>query len=129
MNIGVERIIACFIEQNHDDKGIFWSPAIAPYHVHILGLNIKKSEITREVSEKLAQQCAEAGLEVLYDDRDESPGVKFNDADLLGLPVQVIAGERNIKDGKIELKIRATGERKTVEIDKAIDEIRDILRI
>ncbi len=127
--IGVERIIACFIEQNHDDKGIFWSPAIAPYHVHILGLNIKKSEITREVSEKLAQQCAEAGLEVLYDDRDESPGVKFNDADLLGLPVQVIAGERNIKDGKIELKIRATGERKTVEIDKAIDEIRDILRI
>lgn len=127
--IGVERIIACFIEQNHDDKGICWSPAIAPFHVHILGLNIKKSEITREVSERIAQQCAAAGFEVLYDDRDESPGVKFNDADLLGLPLQIIAGERNIKDGKIELKIRATGERRTVEIDKAIDEIRDILHI
>ncbi len=125
--IGVERIIACFIEQNHDEKGICWSPAIAPYQIHVLGLNVKKSDLARETAERIALQCEMAGFETLYDDRDVSPGVKFNDADLLGLPVQIIVGERNIKEGKIELKNRKTNERFTVALDEAAEAARKIL--
>lgn len=125
--IGVERIMACFVEQNHDEKGIMWSSAIAPYQVHILGLNVKKSELARETAEKIYADCLAAGFEALFDDRDESPGVKFNDADLLGLPVQIIAGERNAKEGNVELKIRSTGERRILPIGEAIAAISEAL--
>jgi len=122
--IGVERIIACYIEQNFDDKGIIWKKALTPYHVHIIPLNFLKFENVREVAENLCTELEAAGLDVLFDDRDESPGVKFNDADLIGLPIQIIVGKKNVENGNIELKYRATDEREIIKIADALQVIK-----
>ncbi|MDD5217396.1 MAG: proline--tRNA ligase [Candidatus Omnitrophica bacterium] len=106
--IGVNRILASAIEQHHDDKGMIWPAAIAPFDVMILTIN-QTDTATREAAEKIHAELVSLGLEVLYDDRDERAGVKFNDADLIGVPTQVILGERNLKEGLIEIKTRATG--------------------
>lgn len=114
--IGVERVMACFIEQSHDEKGMIWSKALAPYHIHLLGLNLKKEHLF-EASTKIYAQLKNAGFSVLFDDRiDAQAGVKFNDADLLGMPIQIIAGERKLAENKVEVKVRKTGERFDVEI-------------
>ncbi|KAF0151366.1 MAG: prolyl-tRNA synthetase [Ignavibacteria bacterium] len=121
--IGVERILACFIEQNYDEKGLTWKEPLAPFDIHLVGLNMK-SALVSEAAEKLYKQLAEEGYEVLFDDRlDGSAGVKFNDADLLGMPIQIIVGEKNLKEGKIEIKNRRTGEKKIVELDKLLDSL------
>jgi len=125
--IGIERIMACFIEQHHDDRGISWSMALAPYHVHLLGLGMKKSEEVRAVCEELELAFSAAGIDVLFDDRDESPGVKFNDADLLGMPLQVIVGDKNLSSGNIEVKIRRTGERRIIALDDVRADVRSLL--
>ncbi len=126
--IGVERIIACHIEQNHDESGIKWGVSIAPFDVHLASVNMDNEDVVA-AAEKLFTELTEAGIEVLYDDRrGVSPGFKFKDADLLGMPVQVIVGERNLKQGNIELKIRRTGERKVVPGAQVLDEIRNLLR-
>lgn len=125
--IGVERIIACFIEQSHDEKGIKFVPAIAPYHVHLLGLGIKKSDAVKQACERFEHELQANGIEVLYDDRDVSPGVKFNDADLLGMPVQLIIGDKNLTNGMVEIKDRITGERYVVELENAAELIQKIL--
>ncbi|MCX7983356.1 MAG: proline--tRNA ligase [Bacteroidetes bacterium] len=125
--IGIERIIACYIEQNNDSDGIIWSKALAPYQVHIVALNIKNN-VTKEYCEHLYTQCQNAGVEVLYDDRvDASPGFKFKDADLLGMPVQVIVGEKGLKQNTIEVKIRRSGERIQVPLDATISTLQRIL--
>ncbi|MDH7516182.1 MAG: proline--tRNA ligase [Bacteroidota bacterium] len=119
--IGVERIVACHIEQRHDDDGIIWHPNIAPFHVQVTALKIE-SPLVRESSERLYTDLREAGFEVLFDDRAGlNPGFKFKDADLLGLPLNVIAGEKNLKNGNIEIKIRATGERRILPIGEAVE--------
>jgi prolyl-tRNA synthetase len=124
--IGVERVIACYIEQHHDDRGIIWNKALAPFEVHLLAINIKK-EIVRETSEKLYELLSPK-FDVLYDDRfDATAGFKFNDADLIGLPVQVVVGEKKLAEGKVEVKIRATGERIVVALDELIPKIEEIL--
>lgn len=115
--IGVERILACFIEQNYDDKGIVWKTPLAPFHVHILALNPVKFTEVKEAADKIYCDLTAAGIETLYDDRNESPGVKFNDADLIGLPLQIIVGQKNLAAGTVELKNRATGERQQIAID------------
>jgi prolyl-tRNA synthetase len=125
--IGVERIIACFIEQSHDEKGIQFVPSIAPYDVHLLGLGIKKSDAVLNTCLSLEKECAAVGIDVLFDDRDVSPGVKFNDADLLGMPIQLIIGEKNLTNGNIELKNRQTGERTIIPIASAVKEMKAIL--
>ncbi len=126
--IGVERIIACHIEQNHDENGIIWDKAIAPFMVHLISVNMDNKEVV-DTAEKLFSELSKSGVEVLYDDRQGvSPGFKFKDADLVGIPVQVIVGERNLKQGKIELKFRKTGDRKVVEIACVIDEINSFLK-
>jgi len=101
--IGVNRILAAAVEEHHDEKGIKWPEALAPYEVEIVTVNQADSG-TRAAAEKIEADLDAAGAEVLYDDRDERAGVKFNDADLIGIPVQVIVGERNLKDGKVEIK-------------------------
>ncbi len=117
--IGIERIIACHIEQNHDGNGIIWDKAIAPYQVHLIA--VSKSEAVREMSEKIYADLEDDGVEVLFDDRtDTSPGFKFKDADLLGMPFQVIVGEKNLGNGKIEIKERRTGERILVDVARAL---------
>ncbi|MEJ2615171.1 MAG: His/Gly/Thr/Pro-type tRNA ligase C-terminal domain-containing protein, partial [Ignavibacteriaceae bacterium] len=125
--IGVERVLACYIEQNHDENGIVWDNVLAPFQIHLMGLNMKKEEIIN-TSGNLYDELTSAGFEVLYDDRiDVQAGVKFNDADLLGMPVQIIVGDRKLKDKKVEIKIRKTGERFDVELSKLVDRIREII--
>jgi prolyl-tRNA synthetase len=106
--IGVGRTAASAIEQNHDEKGIVWPIPIAPFHVHLLP--VTHSEQTANATENLYSEMGNAGIEVLLDDRNERAGVKFNDADLIGAPFQVVVGEKGLKKGTIDLKNRRTGE-------------------
>ncbi len=125
--IGVERIIACHIEQNNDANGIKWGKSIAPFDVHLASVNMDNKEVVA-AAERVFNELKDAGIDVLYDDRQGvSPGFKFKDADLLGMPVQVIVGERNLKQGNIELKFRSTGERKVVPAADVIEEIKKFL--
>ncbi|MEW6005458.1 MAG: proline--tRNA ligase [Stygiobacter sp.] len=124
--IGVERILACYIEQNYDEKGIIWKDPLSPFDIHLIALNMKNS-LVKETSEKLYRDLQKEGFEVLFDDRIEgSAGIKFNDADLLGMPVQIIVGEKNLKENKVEIKNRRTGNKKVVELDKLIDSLQEI---
>ena len=113
--IGVNRILAATIEQHHDLKGIQWPEAIAPYAVEIITVNHADDNV-RAAAEKIYEELTKAGKDVLFDDRDERAGVKFNDADLVGIPKQIIIGDRSLKEGKVELKDRKTGETKLVEL-------------
>lgn len=125
--IGVERILACYIEQNYDDKGIIWKEPLSPFDIHLIGLNMKNSSVA-ETTEKLYRQLQNEGYEVLFDDRIEgSAGVKFNDADLIGLPLQIIVGEKNLKENKVEIKNRRTGTKKLVELNKLFESLQEAL--
>jgi prolyl-tRNA synthetase len=107
--IGVGRTVAATIEQRHDEKGISWPAPLAPYQLHVVVLN-PNDQPSREAGERLSAAAAALGFEVLIDDRDDRAGIKFNDADLIGAPVQLIIGGRTLKEGKVELKRRADGE-------------------
>lgn len=106
--IGVGRTAASSIEQNHDAKGIIWPAPIAPFHVHVLPLSVKSGPVM-DTATDLERRLEDAGIEVLLDDRDERPGVKFNDADLIGIPYQIVVGEKGLAQGQVELKERRTG--------------------
>ncbi len=123
--IGVERILACFIELYHDEQGIIWNKSLTPFHVHLIGLNVAKSDEVKDTAEKLYRELQDAGFEVLYDDRADNPGVKFNDADLLGMPVQVIVGHKGLKNGTVEFKYRAAGDRNNIKIDETIEKVKE----
>lgn len=105
--IGVSRIVAAAIEQNHDDRGIAWPLAMAPFSVAIIPLNLHKSEQVREASEGIYQSLIEAGVDVLLDDRNERPGVKFADAELIGIPYSVVIGDKSLAKGVVEFKSRS----------------------
>lgn len=116
--IGVERVMACFMEQSHDENGIIWEPNLAPYDIQLLGLNLKKENV-KEESDKIYDALIAQGYEVLYDDRiDAQAGFKFKDADLLGMPVQIVVGEKGLKENSVEIKIRKSGERLKVTLDE-----------
>jgi prolyl-tRNA synthetase len=119
--IGVERIMACYIEQNSDEKGITWDKTLAPFGVHLLGLNIHKSENVKNACDKIYNDLKENGLEILYDDRKASVGFKFKDADLIGLPYQIVAGDRTLEQGEVEIKNRRTGESKSIKLGGIVD--------
>jgi prolyl-tRNA synthetase len=123
--IGVERILACHIEQHNDEAGIRWSKAMTPYHVHLILVSGKNEEIVRTVG-GLYEELKKASFEVLYDDRqDVSPGFKFKDADLLGMPLQIIGGEKNLASGNIEVKDRRSGNRSIIPLDSVVQFVRD----
>lgn len=125
--IGVERVIACSIEQSHDESGIIWNKSIAPFHIHLLGLNMKKEPVA-EASEKIYNELLSAGVEVLFDDRvDAQAGFKFKDADLLGMPIQLIVGEKKLAENKVEVKIRKTGERIEIPLEGLAATIKDLI--
>jgi len=124
--IGVERVMACYIEQNHDANGIVWNKLLAPFQVHLLGLNLKKPEIV-DACEKIYNDLNKQGIEVLFDDRDVTAGFKFNDADLLGMPIQVVIGEKKLKENKCEVKVRKTSERFDVEVNELISKVKELL--
>jgi len=118
--IGVSRIIAAAIEQSHDENGIIWHKNIAPFLVHILSVNAGEKDVV-SASEELYRKLDSAGVEVLMDDRDETAGVKFKDADLIGLPKRVTIGSKSLKEGKVEIKDRATGNVEKMSMSEAVD--------
>ncbi len=121
--IGVERIIASYIEQNHDAAGIMWNKALAPFIVHLIAVNTDKEELL-SASDELYKELQQVGISTLYDDRlDATPGFKFNDADLLGMPLQLIVGEKNLRYGNVELKDRRTSKRTIVKKQEVVDAI------
>ncbi|MBK3333360.1 proline--tRNA ligase [Persephonella atlantica] len=113
--IGVSRLMAAAVEQSHDENGIIWPESIAPFKLHILALNIKDSQI-KDVAEQLYQKALGMGIEVLYDDRDISPGAKFKDADLIGIPYRIVVGKK-VKEGKVELQKRGAEEKEEIKIN------------
>ncbi|QIR14079.1 proline--tRNA ligase [Shewanella aestuarii] len=119
--VGVSRIVAAAIEQNHDDRGIIWPEAIAPFKVGILPMNMHKSHRVADIAEKLYQDLQDAGIEVLLDDRKERPGVMFADMELIGLPNVVVIGDRNIDAGMFEYKNRRTGEKQDIPFDQIVE--------
>lgn len=124
--IGVGRLLAAAIEQNHDEKGIVWPAPVAPYSVHLVRLGLDNAEVEAE-AERVYAELQAAGLDVLFDDRNESPGVKFNDADLLGMPVRITVSPRNLKQGQIELKGRAQADSTLVSAADLVAAIRTLL--
>jgi prolyl-tRNA synthetase len=125
--IGVSRIVAAAIEQNHDEHGICWPQPIAPFQVAILPMNAKKSYRVREAAEKLYAEMLEAGIEVLYDDRDVRPGVMFNDMELIGIPHRIVIGERGLDKGLLEYRRRTASENEDLPFDGAIEKILSLL--
>ena len=121
--IGVERIMACFIEQHHDDKGIVWEKPLAPFDVHLIALNMKNESVA-STSEKIYNELMQNGISVLFDDREAAAGFKFNDADLLGMPIQIVIGEKKLKDNKVELKIRKANQRLDVDLTEVLNNIK-----
>jgi len=121
--IGVSRIVAAAIEQNHDDKGICWPEPIAPFQVAILPMNAKKSHRVREAAEHLYDELREAGVEVLLDDRNVRPGVMFNDMELIGIPHRVVIGERGLDAGVLEYRKRTDAENGEIPLEGAVEAI------
>jgi prolyl-tRNA synthetase len=119
--IGISRIVAAVVEEHHDEHGITWPAAVAPYDLHLISVPGRGTEAAtvQSESDRLYAELAGRGLAVLYDDRDASPGVKFADADLLGVPVQVVVGAKGLGRGVVELKVRATGERREIPLPDA----------
>ena len=116
--IGVSRIVAAIIEGNYDDKGIIWPVSVSPFHVLILPVN-REDKYVEEISEKIYTEIQKNNVETLLDDRNESPGVKFSDADLIGLPLWIVVG-KNLKNGKVEVKIRKENKFVDMEIEKVV---------
>jgi prolyl-tRNA synthetase len=121
--IGSGRLLACVAEQHHDDHGLVWPITVAPYHVHLVSLSTQEGGKVREVAEFIYRQLQEAGVEVLYDDRDESPGVKFNDADLIGIPIRLTASERALEAGGLEFKLRSGKDKEVVPQDVLVSRV------
>jgi prolyl-tRNA synthetase len=119
--IGISRIIAAAIEQNHDDYGIIWPTGMAPFKVHIIPMNYERSEQVKEYSLKLYKKLEDLGIETLLDDRPLRAGSLFADADLIGVPHQVIIGERNIANNKIEYKERRSNNKQILDLDELIE--------
>jgi prolyl-tRNA synthetase len=112
--IGVSRVVAAAIEQNHDEQGIIWPASLAPFQVALLGMNQKKSQRVREACEALYRELLDAGIEVLFDDRDVRPGVMFADMELIGIPHRIVIGEKNLDAGQVEYKGRRDTENRNV---------------
>jgi len=119
--IGVSRIVAAAIEQNHDDKGIIWPIAIAPFQVILIPINMHKSLRLREAIDKLYAELIAAGIEVLLDDRKERPGVMFADAELIGIPHRLTFSEKGLDAGTIEYKARTDKENKDIQLSEVIE--------
>lgn len=122
--IGIGRLLACIAEAHHDEHGLIWPPALAPFQVHLILLKGKGSSETEESAEQYYAELKKQGLEVLFDDRGESPGVKFNDADLIGIPVRLTVSERALKAGGIEFKRRDLDQKEILPLDGLVDRIK-----
>ena len=125
--IGVGRLLGAAIEQNHDDRGIIFPLPIAPYQVHLVGLNLEREDV-RIVAEELYDMMQKDSLEVLFDDREESAGVKFNDADLLGLPVRLVVSPRNLRENMVEVRQRTDEDGQLIPLSEVPGLVRELIR-
>ncbi|MCC8381812.1 proline--tRNA ligase [Xenorhabdus sp. PB30.3] len=126
--IGVTRIVAAAIEQNHDDRGIIWPDAIAPFQVAILPMNMHKSYRVKEVAEKLYADLRSNGIDVILDDRKERPGVMFADMELMGVPHTVVIGDRNLDNDEVEYKYRRTGDKQMLKLEDVVDYLKSNIK-
>ena len=126
--VGVSRIVAAAIEQNHDEYGITWPDAIAPFQVALVPMNMHKSVRIQEATEQLYKELQAAGFEVLFDDRKERPGVMFADMELLGVPHHIVIGERNLDERKVEYKNRRSGEKSLLNLDEVLATLKQQLK-
>ena len=124
--IGLGRLLAAAVEQSHDDKGIIWPLPIAPFQVHLCTLKAEDNKVS-ETAEKIYADFNTAGIDVLYDDRDESPGVKFNDADLIGIPLRVVVSPRSLQSGGVEIKWRKEKQSRIIPLDGLTEAVRTLL--
>jgi prolyl-tRNA synthetase len=126
--IGVTRIVAAAIEQNHDERGIIWPDAIAPFSVVLVPLNLQRSAGVREAADSLYAALGQSGIDVLYDDRDARPGVKFADAELIGIPHRIVIGERGVTAGTYEYRHRRATDSEDFPAHDALEFIRKRLQ-
>lgn len=120
--IGITRLAAAIVEQRHDEVGIDWPTEASPFTLHLISLNAERSETVRSTADQIYADCSEAGIEVLYDDRAERPGVKFADADLIGIPHRVVVGERSLQVGKVEYRYRR-GDSTNIEANEIVNRL------
>ena len=125
--IGVSRVVGAAIEQHHDDRGIVWPAAIAPFQVSLLPMQMKKSEAVREAAEKLYAELQAAGIEVLFDDRDLRPGVMFADHELIGIPYRIVVGARSLEKGEVEFRARSAEENEMIPMEAVADHLKAML--
>jgi prolyl-tRNA synthetase len=121
--IGIGRTVAASIEQNHDANGVIWPLPLAPFHCSVVAINAQKDEAVMAVAQDIHDRLESAGIEVLLDDRDERPGVKFKDHDLIGIPLRIVVGGKNLADGKVEYKLRAGGDMQLLVPEQAIENV------
>ena len=114
------RIVAAAIEQNHDERGIIFPFAMAPFQVALIPIGMKKSTLVRSEVEKLHMDISDAGIEVLLDDRDDRPGVMFADMELIGIPHRIVVGERSLKEGNVEYQGRRDGQTQAVALEEVV---------
>jgi len=124
--IGIGRTVAACIEQNFDQNGMIWPMPLAPYTVIVTPVNINESDVMKAAEDIYAELQA-SGVEVILDDRDERAGVKFKDADLIGIPLRIVVGPKNLKQGQVELKMRRTGESRLYATQDIVSEVRKII--
>jgi prolyl-tRNA synthetase len=127
--IGISRIVAAAIEQNHDDNGICWPESMAPFRVAIVPLNMNKSEAVAAAAIQLYEQLQALGIEVLLDDRNERPGIKFADMELIGIPHRIVIGDRSLTEGQVEYKQRTEADAHNIPLHNVIDFLRDKLKL
>jgi prolyl-tRNA synthetase len=118
--IGVTRVVAAAIEQNHDAHGIIWPEAIAPFRVALVAINYQKSPHVQAVADKLYEECGAAGIDALLDDRDVRPGVKFADSELMGIPHRIVVGERGLNAGRLEYRHRRDSASAEIPVAEAL---------
>jgi len=116
--IGITRIVAASIEQNHDERGIIWTEAMAPFQVVIVPMNYKKSDAVREAADRIYAELMAQGVDALLDDRDERAGVLLNDSELLGIPHRIVIGDRGLKEGTVEYARRTDSEAQSVAFNE-----------
>jgi prolyl-tRNA synthetase len=124
--IGLGRLLAAIVEQSHDDKGIIWPLSVAPYQVYLCPLSLDKPAVA-PTAEKIYQELQKEGIEVLFDDRDDSPGVKFNDADLLGIPLRLTLSPRTLQSQSVEAKWRTEKEAQLLPLENLAAQVKKLL--
>ena len=127
--IGVSRVVGAAIEQHHDDNGIVWPTAMAPFQVTLIPMNMKKSERVREAAEKLYNELKDAGIDVLFDDRDARPGVMFADCELIGIPHRVVIGDRSLDNGEVEYRSRTADDNEMMPLEGFVETLRNKINV